>query len=560
MHSGNDAWSFRAGAAYFAACAALTAVWNGAYLFSDKVGILDWAKDLYYYYVFRGAVTEWGQLPVSLYLTPPSLDWFCTVQQTLSVWASPETLSFTPFFFLAFAPTTGAFIQSFVGAHFLLGIAGVGLLAKRLGFGPLEAACLYLLAALNPWLTQHLAIGYAPYVNALLFPGVAALLLARPGAWVQAALAAAGIALTFYQGALHLFVWFNLACLVTAVLACLARRSPGPLLRVLWVQAMTFVLIFPKYSATAEVYAAFVRQPNRGYASLADLWGLLTDSTSPLFDFPATYTRYGVAFYDGSLCVGEWFVVLSGLMFLAWATGFGPARDSRRFPAWLPLTVSAVFLVLGWNGNWGRITDLIPTLASEIYPFRWLYVAYLFMAVFTLGQLARLAESLRSPEARVLALVLALIPTAVAFYGRNADLAALNASQPDVYTGYPLKRYWTERLTAVSGETVLPVEVTPSRVTITPPGQAGDTIVLPWLKPERLVEFDLENARSDVFQPENATVLVVTQEARQVRLTPRTYHRAGLVWASLTAFAAMNAAAWRTMRLRRSPGRFGQPE
>jgi len=543
-HPPSGAWSLRAGTAYGLACAALVCLFNGPYLFSAKVGILDWPKELFYFHVLRSGLVEYGTLPVSFFTVPQSLAHFSTLQSA-SFWANPEVVSLSPFLPLLFLVSTVAFIKLYFAGHFLLGIAGTGLLAKRLGFTPFQGVLLFILLALNPWLSQHLAIGYTPYINALLLPGLAALLLSPPRSPLQLALAALGNAMIFYQGGLHLFVWFNLAGLAVALLACAQARSAGPLLRVLWVQAGTFALILPKYAASASAYRDFVRFPGTGYPSLAALWGLLTDSTSPLFDFPATYHRYGVAFYDASLCVGEWFVGLAGLATLCWL--FRPWRGGAAagFPQWIAAAAALGFLVCGWGGNWALITRYLPTLASEIYPFRWLYPAYLFAAAFTLAELCRITASLGGRRLGAVLLGLVLLPTVLGFYGRNAAFAGLNASEPDTFGGFSLREYLIHRAVGYAGETLLPAEVTPAGLRLIPPGETGDTILLPWLEPRRLREFSIDYARPDVFQPEASTVLIVTQPNRPVSLTANAFHRLWLGIAGASAFALLTLCALR---------------
>lgn len=541
----SESWSIRATAAYGLACMLLVCLFDGPYLFSGGVGILDWPKELFYFHVLQSSLAEYGALPVSFFSVPPSLAHFSTLQSA-SFWGNPEVVSLSPFLtLLSLVPTlsTVAFIKLYFAGHFLLGIAGTGLLARRLGFTPFQGVALFLLAALNPWLSQHLAIGYTPYINFLLIPGLAALLMSPPGSPLRLALAALGNAMIFYQGGLHLFVWFNLAGLAVALPACLPARSPGPLLRVAWVQLCTFALILPKYVATAATYQDFLRVPGTGYPNMVALWGLLTDSASPLFDFPATYSRYGVAFYDASLCVGQWFVGLVGLAALCRVLGLWSRAPKAKFPSWIAVGCALVFLALGYGGNWAWLTRLAPILTSEIYPFRWLFPAYLFTAVFTLAELGRITAGLGGRRLGTALLALAILPTGLAFYQRNASFAQLASSEPDTFEGFSLREYLTHRAVGYAGETLLPAAVTPAGLTLIPPGEAGDAIWLPWLEPRWLREYSFECARPDVFQPENSTVLIVTQPFRPVVITARAYQRQWLGIAGLSVFVVLTLAA-----------------
>ncbi len=575
-----QSWTPATVAAFALACALLVCLFNGDYLFSLNVGILDWPKELFYFHVLRGSLVEYGQLPVSFMTIPESISNFSTLQNG-SFWANPEVVSLSPFMPLLFWFSTLEFIKLYFAGHFLLGIAGTGLLAKRLGFTPLQGVALFTLLALNPWLSQHLSIGYSPYINSLLFPALAALLLCPPRSPWQLALAALVNAMIFYQGALHLFVWFNLAALAVSLGACVHTRSVWPLGRVLWVQACTFALILPKFVATKAEYSDFTRYPGSGYASLEALWGLLTDSTSMLFDLPAAYTRYGVAFYDASLCVGRWFVALTGLAVLAalalratqatcdsQAAQAGqsvqairerplqrcPKAQGQAFPLWIAAMASAFFLALGWGDNWTAVTRLVPTLASEIYPFRWLYPAYMFAAVFTLGALSRVADGLWGRRLGAMVLVLALLPTALDLYERNAHFATLNATEQDAFGGFELREYLTHRVVGITGVTLLAGEPSPAGLTVIPPGAVGDPILLPWLEPQRLREFSFDFARPDVFQPESSTVLIVTEPSRPVTITANAHRRGilGMVGGGAFALLTLGAAVWCAKKNRRS--------
>jgi hypothetical protein len=533
-----EAWTPGKSLLYLLACAGLVCAFNGRYLFSPRVGILDWPKELFYFHYLGASLREYGELPVSFFTVPESLRHFSTLQD-LSYWSNPEVVTLSPFLPLLFFFSTAVFLKLYMAGHFLLGIAGTGLLARRLGFGPLEGVLLFALAMLNPWITQHLAIGYSPAVNALLLPGFAALLLAPPRSPLQQAAAAAVNALIFYQGALHLFIWINLAALLAAALGCGRTGSIRPLARVLWVQALTFTLIFPKYLAVTKAYHDFVRIPGGGYASMAALWGLLTDSTSPLFDFPATYTRYGVAFYDASLCVGGWFVALALAAPAALAAVPPPGSRRGPFPAFILAACALIFLTLGWGDVWERFTRLVPVLRSEIYPFRWLYVAYLFAVPLALAGAVRASSLLLRPWMRSVALLALLLPVLAGYHQRNALFAEVMVQEEDIFAGFTLQEYLKHRVTGLTGDTLLPGKASPSALELIPPGEAGDPVHLPWLQPWRLREYEFVNARPDIFQPGNSTTLLTTMPERPVRIEAKTYSRGVLGGLCLGLFALL---------------------
>lgn len=538
-------WTPAAWAGFGLACAALTLVFSGSWLFSDRVGILDWPKELYYFHYLRASLLEYWRLPVSFFTIPESLSHFSTLQD-LSYWSNPEVVSLSPFLPLLWLMPLVWFIKTYFILHYAIGIAGTGLLAKRLGLPPAEGVALFALIVLNPWLCQHLAIGYSPYINFLLFPGIAALLLAQPRSPFQTALAALGCAMAFYQGALHLFAWFNLGALAVAAMVCLHLRSPGPLARVLWMQALTFVLVFPKYRAVSWAYADFIRTPGSGYDSWADLWGLVSDTHSPLFDFPAVYDRYGVAFYDASLGVGAWFALLAGLAVLCWPLLRRANGRKEALPPWIPAASCVLFLALGWGTNWIAVTRLVPALASEIYPFRWLYPAYLFAAVFTLAVLSRAAIQTGAPAARAAVFAL-LLPCLWTFHQRNTFFAEVMNREEDIFEGFSMREHLTHGVTALSGNTLLPGTATPDGLTIIPPGSDGDPVHLPWLEPWRLREYEFENMRPDVFQPGMSSVMLATAGSRPVAVKVRTHARGALGAVCAAVFIGM---VWGSCRMR----------
>lgn len=522
-------------------CLALVVLFNGVYLFSDKVGILDWPKELFYFHVLRTSITEYGQLPLSLFALPDVIAHGSTLQN-LSYWANPEVVSISPFLPLALVLETVPFIKAYFIGHFLIGVAGTLLLAKRLGFDPFLAIILFALLFLNPWLTQHLAIGNTQVINCLLLPLLAALLMARSNLPMQLALAALVNASIFLQGGLHMFVWFNLAALVCSLLFSLHARAPKPLARVLWMQILTLPLIFAKVHAVSDVYADFVRSPGQGYASLEALFGLLTDATSPLFDFPAAYARYGVTFYDASLLVGWWFLLLTGLAFIGWLR---PWRNdsSPGFPGGVPLLCAMFFLFLGWRGVWDTFTKVVPVLSSAVYPSQFLWVAYLFAAVFMLGGLRRLSLLVPNGFLRNLALAALLLPTLFLFYERNAPLASLSASEEDTFEGFSYREHLAHRVVGYSGDTLLPGVAIPAGLTIIPPGTAGDSIRLPWLQPWRMREFTYRNLQPDKFQPESSTVFLTEQPVRPIVILAKDYSRANLCTAGASSYGLLVMAS-----------------
>jgi hypothetical protein len=346
----------------------------------------------------------------------------------------------------------------------------------------------------------------------------------------------------FLQGAPHMFVWFNLAALACGFLYSLHVRAPQPIARVLWMQILTFPLILAKFHAVSDAFADFVSSPSQGYATLGVLLGLLTDGTSPLFDLPAVSSRYGVPFYDASLLVGWWFLLLTGLAFIGWLRPWR-SDSSPGFPGWVPLLCAMIFLFLGWGGVWDTFTQMVPALSSAVYPSRFLWVAYLFATVFMLGGLQRLSLLVPNGVLRNLALAALFLPTLFLFYERNAPLASLNASEEDTFEGFSYKEHLTHRVVGYSGDTLLPGVAIPAGLTIIPPGTAGDPIHLPWLQPWRMREFTYQNLQPDMFQPESSTVFLTEQPVRPIVILAKDYSRANLCTAGASSYGLLVMAS-----------------
>ncbi|OLN27019.1 hypothetical protein DVDV_2319 [Desulfovibrio sp. DV] len=545
-------------AVYWGLALALVWLFYGEFLFSDRVGILDWSKDLYYFAFLHDALNRFGRLPASFLVIPQQIEWFSTLQD-LSYWSNPEVISLSPLLPLAFVLPFMAFVKTYFGLHLLAAAWGVRLLAVRLGWDTGQAVLLLVLFLGNPWLIQHLAIGYSPQISLCLVPALAACLAGRT--WRCRDLAGACLlgATIFYQGALHLFVWVCLAAGCFAALLALFTRHPAALARVGAFFAGVLVLVAPKVYAVSAVYSGWQRIPGHGYQSLADLWGLLTDAEFPLFQFPETYSHCHVAFYDGSILMGPAFVVL-GL----WLAGelvvavfrHGRPGLGRLGPQLAALCSAAVFLALGWGTVWRSVCESIPPLASEIYPFRFLLIALLFLFYCIVARLGPFPTS-RPGRWRALGIYTLAGLACLTFYERNRQLMPSLTEQPNFIGRLSLADYYADRVTAYSSGVRLPVAATPAAVTITPAGSVGDQIELPWLPAAALGGYKLDNARPVAqvpADPQAVAVIEVTAASRQVVLWAKTHHRDILLPAAGLAFAALLPALCRLAR--RRPGLF----
>lgn len=531
----------RAAAIYGGTALAVIALFYGPFLCSDRVGILDWSKDLYYFAFLYDSLRSFGCLPLSFLAIPDATTWFSTLQN-LSYWSNPEVISFSPLLPLVFVLPFMVFLKTYFGLHLLAAAWGVRVFARRCGFGLGRSIVLLVLFLGNPWLVQHLAIGYSPQISLCLVPGVAALLAApefRPREWAGASLLAACI---LYQGALHLFVWLFMAIGVFVLFDALLRRRLSLVWRTGFLALATAVLVAPKIYAVKKVYGSWQRIPAGGYASLADLWGLLTDASFPMFRFPETYSHHNVAFYDGSLLVGPALPVLVALL----AGGYLFARFRRRPPLsghvaadGACLLAALTFLVLGWGTVWRTVCVGLHLPSSEIYPFRFLFIAYHFAIFFLVDRLGDWPAGGTLRRLRLGACYALLGLTCLTFWGRNRELMPYLTENPNFYGAFSIAEFMSNRIVALSGTTRLPVVVSPNRITITPPGRLGDPIDLPWLPRAEAGQYRIRAARPVADAPGPGTRLTVTAAARPVVLVPDDSHRLPLCAAALALFAGL---------------------
>ncbi len=298
--------------------------------------------------------------------------------QTSSYWGNPEVLVLSPLLPLAPWVPAVAFVKASLAFHLVVATAGTFLLAARLGVGATGGLVLALLTVGNPWVMQHQAIGYTPWMAAGYAPLIAALLVGQPRRWHLAA-ASALAALPVYQEALHVFLWLTEALLALAVIGALRTMDSRPLRVALQVVAGSAVLALPRLVAIGLAVGGMVRAPASSYGSLGELLGLLTDASSPLYAGKPSPLTHGTIFYDASFFTGWWLLGTGALLVLAHpmlgrARGRAPGHRSD-------LAVAAgLFLVLGWQGVWTRVVDLLPFASAQNYPYRFLPVAgFLFI-------------------------------------------------------------------------------------------------------------------------------------------------------------------------------------
>jgi hypothetical protein len=285
------------------------------------------------------------------------------------------------------------------------------------------------------------------------------------------------------------------------------------------------------------------RMMAHSYASIADLWGLLTDARSDPFKFPEAANMHGTAIYDASTVMGTWFLVLVALALLLLA--FRAWRSRGRAVPGLSLHIglvatAALCVALGWQGVWAAAVRVVPTLNAQIHPHRFLFVAVFLLAVFIVLEIDRLARRLPGWWKEI-TMVLAFLPVLVVLGPRNRFMAETAAARPDALSSFSLKGVLSQVITATREDgTPLPVSASPSGARIDLDG-SSEPILLPWLNTKAQREnFQVVGAvieeKGDAVAPLR---LVPQQGAVVVELRAKEYGRLPLVGVGLALWLAI---------------------
>ena len=205
------------------------------------------------------------------------------------------------------------------------------------------------------------------------------------------------------------------------------------------------------------------------------VWGLLTDATTDPLAAPAVHV-YGTNFYDGSLYMGPLWVGAIGLLIVAAAV----RPRARRAGQWELLGVALLFVIAGWDGVGGALSDQWNFLRVERIPFRLLAPAVFLASVFLIRELDELGRGTGwKRAAHGLALLILVVP----LYGRNAYFNhAATTSEPDrLAAALAVSENLETGLAArvAGGGPSLIYRATPNRFEVDPLG--SDRIEVMWL-------------------------------------------------------------------------------
>ncbi len=510
-----------------ASTVALILLWYRNFLFTPRIGIGDWQKDSFYLNYLESSLKEFSEIPLSFLRFPPDLLRYPIPGATASYWANPEVITFSPLLILLLFMESVTFYKVSFVLYLSIGAYGCYRLGRRLQLPAVGGTLLFVTIILNPWLLQHIAMGYTPWMSFCLLPLLTELLADRRLGSGKLAAAAALNGLLVYGGALHLFVWYNGAAVIFLLVYSLRKRDWQILARFYLYLLLSGLLILPKAIAALSVLHELRRQPQGSYGSVADLWGLFTDKTSPLYDVPTSYSIHGVALYDGSVYTGSWFVILLGVCVIL--AGW---RWRKHRPEPLPLLetiiTATLFLILGFNGIWPMLAKAVPLLDSEVYPWRFLFVTLFLACTLVTCVVFSTCRSLLSRETRALLLsVVLLLPVAVSFQERNAYFTRIATINTDRFASLSI-------LEVLESQSERPTsDSSPNHMRYLP--DSTGEVRVDWLAPNRLAEYRFDNVESAVSNGWSVT-LRPSDARRPVLIRPYDFGRRLLLWACLPVF------------------------
>jgi len=114
--------------------------------------------------------------------------------------------------------------------------------------------------------------------------------------------------------------------------------------------------------------------------------------------------------------MGWWFLAWLAITFVDGLSSiYNRERGSQRK---VSLAASAAtFACLGWDGTWKRVVSVVPILDVERYPYRFLFVALLFVIVLFTMTLERISAQLPARRHHML-LWMFVAPVLLAGYQR----------------------------------------------------------------------------------------------------------------------------------------------
>lgn len=469
---------------YFIVAVALILFTYAPFLYNGDLKIFDWLKESYFYFFLKQSLIEYKLLPNSFILAPPIIAWYPTLTTTASFIGNPEILFFSPTLLLLPFFSVSVFFKLHFVIHGLIGAWGIYKLGEHFKFDKLSTTILFCLIVLNPWMMQHVAIGFSPFVTFSLFPYIIYSLISeyRLGKIIISSLLTG---LIVYEGGLHLFNWLSMAVISGIFIHLLIFRNFRALYKIGIYYLLSLILIIPRLLIYFFSFKGYAPDINPSYNSIRDLIGILTDlDTTLLYKLPEAYSVYGTALYDGSLAMGKYFLFIFLFSLLLSVYLFIKHKNRLQIKTIVfSYIIIALFTIIGWNGVWNYLAEKINVLTSEKYPFRFLFIAvvmFLFLFIYQINCLKGKKKFL------ILALILPLLFN---MYNRNIFFSKANSfvkintdsSVKIIEQNSSLKNYFNNNIYFLeNGNLKKPGSISPQKVEI--PNINAEKIILPWLK------------------------------------------------------------------------------
>lgn len=386
-----------------------------AFAVSPAVGILDWRKEIAYFEFIRTSIGTFRSLPWFWWNRPIFLAAYPAADYSSSFIANPETMLFSPFTPLLLTLEALPYIKLLVVVHCLIGIAGCFALRARLHWGSHQLRVYLILFLLSPFIIQHLAVGYTPWLNLYFFPWL--IFFMADDAVIRRILGIAGVlGLVLLQGGSHVALWFALLLVMCAILKTILDRTPSHLIELVAVAIVTALLSFVRLYATVPVYGEFRQFFAAGYEPLSFLfWSLFPPLLVPPLAGLLTSTVWmGVPAWDAGLFWGA-SIVLTAVLVMNFSRYQGQGRTSKRGPISSSLLTSVfiaslALLVLSFDSLFAGLIRILaavvpvgPLEAAEKYPFRLALPAFLGLSVVIAQHSEHIWDTLRKLGSKAVA-------------------------------------------------------------------------------------------------------------------------------------------------------------
>ena len=213
----------------------------------NQLGVEDWDVLLLYHASVIRNVLEYGTLP---FWNP----WYCGGNV---LWQNPQVALLSPVYPLSLVVSLPLAMKLNIVLHYLVGFAGMHVLLTRgleLSFLPAVffLNCLFTIAG-GP--VFHLAAGHATFLPYFFLPWLLFFFLrgTETGEWRQVVAAAAVIALSIYNGGIHIAFMASTALAIFALSASALRRDWRPMAMLAMTGALAFLFAAPKLLPVAHV-------------------------------------------------------------------------------------------------------------------------------------------------------------------------------------------------------------------------------------------------------------------------------------------------------------------